>query len=99
MAYQYKNTYGPSIVYSQQRRFLDTKGIEKSPQLIFQEDILREIQRWMEEGDYIILAVDVNECVLQGEFANKLQNIGMKEAITSNYKKEQEIEATFEKGS
>ena len=60
------------MVYSQQRRFLDTKGIKKSPQLMFQEDILRKLQKWMEEGDHIILAFDINEYILEEEFANKL---------------------------
>ena len=60
------------MVYSQQRRFLDTKGIKKSSQLMFQEDILRKLQKWMEEGDHIILAFDINEYILEEEFANKL---------------------------
>ena len=39
---------------------------------MFQEDILRKLQKWMEEGDHIILAVDINEYILEEEFANKL---------------------------
>ena len=43
--------------------------------------------------------VNVNECILEGKFVNKLKNIRMKEAITSKYKEEQGIEATFKRGS
>ena len=63
---------GPSTIYSQQKRFLDKAGIDKHPREVFQEDLINLIKRWMSEGDKIMLAIDINEHILERELSNKL---------------------------
>ena len=46
----------------------------------------------MEEEKHIAFEADLNECVAEGDFVNKMQSIGLKEAITLKHKEEQELD-------
>ena len=98
LACQCGSNAGPSTIYSQQKRFLDKAGIDKHPREVFQEDLINLIKRWMSEGDKIILAIDINEHILEGELSNKLLQLGLKEAISNKHEREFGLAPTCHRG-
>ena len=45
------------------------------------EDLLTEICRWMNQGEYIILAIDLNSYVIESKEATMLREVELYEAI------------------
>ena len=75
---------GPSTVHSQHQRYLDNKDDHRQPREAMLDDLLAEIEKWQTEGDQIILLMDCNEDIRGRRLRQKMLNVGLTEAITSN---------------
>ena len=60
-------------------------------------DLCKEIERWLESGDQLILGVDANEDVCTGPFSRSLQTLGLVKVITNKHGNE--APATYNRGS
>ena len=61
-------------------------------------NLCKEIVKWQEEEDIIVLLIDANKNIDNGEFANELQAKGLKEAILEKYKDLQGLVLTYQLG-
>ena len=84
-AYRPCTSKGLKSTYRQQKRILDAKKINICPRLQMLDDLGNEIQKWMEEGDQIILLIDLNEEVTSSPAARKLISLGLQECITNRH--------------
>jgi exonuclease III len=57
------NKTGPLSVYSQHKRHLQNKNDDRDPRLAFRLDLTAELATWIDMGDTIVIAGDVNESV------------------------------------
>ena len=55
------------------------------PQRAILEDLTKEIVQWINQGNHIILVINLNCHVIDSEEATILRNIGLFEAITDKY--------------
>ena len=68
---------------AQQRRYWRIQGDKRCPRRIFREELVNLITEWREEGDKVVLFIDSNENMEQGQLQRMLQKqeIDMKDAI------------------
>jgi hypothetical protein len=52
--------------YSQQVNFLDANDNDRCPRQAFLDDLKKEIDRWVQEGDQVIVMLDANGDVREG---------------------------------
>ena len=90
------STAGPSTTHSQQEQYFDLIGDDRVPQKAMLEDLRDEIKKWKDEGDQIILLMDVNEDINSGPIKMWMQELQLREAITSQHGGN---EATYNRGS
>ena len=72
LAYQCCSTTGPSTTQSQQRWFLDRKGDSRHPRVVFISEFIDEIKKWQEKGDSLVILIDTNENVAEGDLSSVL---------------------------
>jgi hypothetical protein len=60
-AYRPCDSSGSLTVYAQHQNYFDDENIEGCPRELFTTHILAEIDKWIQEGDQIILMLDANE--------------------------------------
>ena len=87
---------GPSTTHSQQERYFDLKGDDRTPRKAILDDLKIEIEKWKEEGDQIILLMDVNEDINTGSVKMWLHELQLREAITTKHRGNEE---TYNRGS
>lgn len=73
--------------YRQHRRYLqEVKGDDTCPRQKFREDLVTQLKSWREQGDRLIVFMDVNDDIYRGEIAQALtgeaEGLRMVEAIT-----------------
>jgi hypothetical protein len=84
----YRPVYSESsdgTTWSQQKAFYDKMEREGNPRDIFTQDIQAALKKWVNDGEQVILGIDVNEDVRTGSFTRKLKEVGMRELITSRH--------------
>jgi hypothetical protein len=67
--------------YSQHVNFLYDKDDDRCPRLAFLEDLSREIERWIEAGEQVIVMLDANEDVRNGSVHRMFEAAGMCEVV------------------
>ena len=74
-----------STVYQQHMRYIWEKGLKTNPKKMFADDLLAVIRRWRKAGDRVILMMDANENVLDGNMCKQFKedDIRMVEAVHS----------------
>ena len=55
-----KNIQGTKSVWSQQKTYFESIGIDTCPTQMFLSDLSEEIQEWMNSGDQVVVAMDAN---------------------------------------
>jgi hypothetical protein len=63
---------GLKTIYQQQLRYIQNKGLNTTPLELFDKDLTNQITKWREEGDIIILLMDVNKHPIEGKFSRRL---------------------------
>jgi hypothetical protein len=64
---------------------VDDNGVTVNPRSAFYEDLGKEIKKWSEEGDQIIVGIDANEDVREGQTKEFFNKLNMYESILSNH--------------
>lgn len=77
-------TGGPSTIYSQHQRYLDSMDNDRCPREAMLSDLLHFISDCRQEGDQIILLMDCNTDVRNTQFKQQMLDAGLTEAITTN---------------
>ena len=80
-AYRPCKSTGLTTTYMQQKRILDARKIEKCPRKQMILDLTDAIKTWLDNGDQIILMIDLNDDVLHSIANDKLESIGLREGI------------------
>ena len=60
-------------VWEQHSRYFEAKGDMRYPSTIFVEDLLNILQKWIQNGEHVLLAMDANQDVYTGYLASKLK--------------------------
>ena len=72
---------GASTVFQQHARGLALKDDFRNPRTAILEDLLHQIDTWKAMGDHVIIGMDANEDVRQGEVNDLLSAAGFRELI------------------
>ena len=76
---------GLRTTVQQQWRYIRKKGLKTTPRQMFQDDLINLLRLWREKGDRLVLLMDANDHVVDGELAMRLRGEGlaMEEAVHS----------------
>ena len=85
LAYLYRNRDGLDLVYNQQIWHLREINDNQSYQKRMLDNLISNIVLWIDTGDYIVLAIDLNKHIINSEEAKRLQDIGLFDAISEKY--------------
>jgi hypothetical protein len=80
------NRTGVSCVWNQQKSYFESTK-DRCPREMFVQDLLAEAAQWLEAGDQLVIAGDMNEDVRTCSLSQQLQEIGMVEILTTTYGK------------
>ena len=67
----------PGTVFSQQEKFFHEQGLPRDPRKAFLDDLQTAIGVWTNEGDQIILGLDLNEFIHSNEITTWVGNTGL----------------------
>lgn len=82
-----KNRTGNHSVWTQQVNYFCKKGIQSpDPRALFDKHLIQEMKMWVEQGDTIILGIDMNGDVRKGELAMQLRRLDMQDLILHQHK-------------
>jgi hypothetical protein len=76
---------GEQTVAAQHQRFFRSQGRELEPQEAFIQDLDKEIEGWLQNGEELVIALDANEDVRSGATNTMLTQHGLKEAILDKH--------------
>jgi hypothetical protein len=76
---------GNSTIYQQQVRCIKNNGFELSPSRLFIVNFVAQLQVWQQEGDRLLIFMDINEHISRGNLAKYLRNMGLQEATQPNW--------------
>jgi len=91
------STAGPTTAYSQQQRYLNIVQDTREPRQAFLDDLGKNIEKWHNEGDQIILMADLNTDVTSKEIKQWREKHRLKDIYISEFPN-QKIPATYHKG-
>ena len=60
---------GLRTTVQQQWRYIRKKGLKTTPRQMFQDDLINLLRLWREKGDRLVLLMDANDHVVDGELA------------------------------
>ena len=74
---------GESTIYQQQLRYIQERVLDMTPSELFMVDFVAQLRTWKDQGDRLLVSIDMNEPVLNGELAKKLMGprLGLLEAM------------------
>jgi hypothetical protein len=85
-AYRPCESPGASTVFHQQARGLSVNNDHRNPRDAILEDLAESIVQWQAAGDHIIVDMDANEDIRNGEVNATFSRLGLKEAILDRHK-------------
>jgi hypothetical protein len=85
-AYRPCESPGASTVFHQQARGLSVNDDHRNPRDAILEDLAESIAQWQAAGDHIIVGMDANEDIRNGEVNATFSRLGLKEAILDRHK-------------
>jgi hypothetical protein len=68
---------GLRTVYQQQVCYMQLHNLKRSPQQLFDKDLLYQCKSWCKSGERAILLMDANEHILKGKFNKVLTRTGL----------------------
>ena len=80
-----KNPNGPSSVWNQHVWWINSNNCTSNPHKLFEEDLLDQLSRWINDGEQIWLGMDVNENAITGDFAQALKDLGLNNLHASRH--------------
>jgi hypothetical protein len=67
-------------VYQQHLRYIQLNALQHSPYDLFSNNFTEAINQWITAGERLLIFVDMNEHVLNGQLASKFTDLGLREA-------------------
>lgn len=90
-----KSSIDLNSVWMQHTKYFREKGIQDpNPRKRFDDNLCKEIEKWMNIGDNIVLGIDTNKDVRTSELARKLKQMGLRDGVFSTHSSESPL-ATF----
>jgi hypothetical protein len=80
-----KSANGVTTVMNQHKVYFMNKDNDSCPRKIFVTQLCEEVKKWLEEGDHIVIVIDLNEDIRKSEFTTKMAEMGLREAITAKH--------------
>jgi hypothetical protein len=77
---------GASTAFHQQARGLSKTDDHRNPLDAFLQDLAQAIKAWKEAGDHIIIGMDANKDVRNGEVNMMFEGLGLREAMLDKHK-------------
>jgi exonuclease III len=75
------NREGPLSVWSQHKTFLQSSNDDREPRQAFLNDLEKNLQEWIQEGDQILVSGDLNHNVLSGKITELFNSVNMSNLI------------------
>ena len=91
-----ENMAGVLSAWSQQTLHLERLNCGVDPRHKFTQDLLSELTTWMEQGDQIVLGLDLNENVFTAEFTKLIKELGL---LEFNIHRHDKLPNTYIRGS
>jgi len=82
------NSTGASSVWNQHKRYLLSQNDDRDPQVAFWEDLRKEAQEWLREGDQLIIGGDINDEVRDPAVETFFSDLGMHNLIYEHHSPE-----------
>jgi hypothetical protein len=79
------NATGALSTYNRQRQFFYAHDDDRCPRQAFIDDLLQELQAWIDAGDQIVLAMDVNDPIVSCSLTTQIQQLGLKEIFLASH--------------
>jgi len=84
-AYRPVHSSGDTSVWVQHETYFQRKQQERNPRQAFVDDLLDDIDKWVAEGNQLIIGIDLNEDIRTAQFSRELKRRGIHEAITTRH--------------
>jgi hypothetical protein len=76
---------GPFTVYAQHASYFNSVGDNWCPRLAFLQDLERELQSFLLDGDQIVLSIDGNANMKNSDLKSSLESLTPREAILERH--------------
>jgi len=76
---------GDSTIFQQQLRYIQNHHLSTTPRRLFMIDFLAMLQAWRQQGDRLLIFMDMNEHILNGPLARRMARMGLEEATHKNW--------------
>jgi hypothetical protein len=86
-AYRPCKSFGEATVWTQQKSHFLIKNITLCPRDLFTTHLIENIKLWLEEGDHLVIMLDLHENIHKSEWTTKLKELGLTEAIIARHGK------------
>ena len=77
--------FGNKKVYCQQQRALIQMGISEPTWKVYWEDLWKEVDKWLEDGENLIIGGDWNRDIREKKFLEEFQRRNLKPAVTGKH--------------
>jgi hypothetical protein len=84
-AYMPCKSRGDNTVYTQHQEHFRRQGSDREPRQAFLEDFHSALTSWTNNGEQVVICMDANEDVREGEVASMFRSVGFEEQITSTH--------------
>ncbi len=71
---------GDSTIYQQQIWHIQNNALAHYPSRLFVMDFISQLQTWQQQGDRLLIFIDMNEHVLNGHLAKYMKKMSLREA-------------------
>lgn len=72
--------------WNQHNRYFNDMAHGRDPIKAFDDDLIKALEEWLASGANIILGMDINEDARDGKLAKRLQELGLREGVTTHHK-------------
>jgi hypothetical protein len=76
---------GDSTIFQQQLRYIQNHQLSTTPRRMFTIDFLATLQVWRQQGDRLLIFMDMNEHILNGPLARCMLRMGLEEATHKHW--------------
>jgi hypothetical protein len=70
-------------VYNQHLRYWRNKGEFECPLTLFDQHFEEQIQEWLQAGEQLVIGIDANEDIRNGQMATMMERLGLQDAVLS----------------
>jgi hypothetical protein len=71
--------------FPEQLRYIQNHGVHSMPLRLFMLDFILQLQIWQQQGDRLLVFIDMNEHVLRSQLATRLLKMGLLEGTHTSW--------------